>query len=111
MHDRCGPTQSNLLVGFTPFFLLFIIMNNDILRGKRGWPSPPPSLDDWTQSKKGGDGDWTIHKQRTVQQAILWKRKFTSLGTKLKSQQESELKVKANLISDRKGARKHGGSE
>ena len=52
-----------------------------------------------------------FHKHKTVQQAILWKRKFTSLGTKLKSQQESELKVKANLISDRKGARKHGGSE
>ena len=86
-------------------------MNNDILRGKRRWPSPPPSLDGWTQSKKRGDGDGTVHRQKTAQQAILWKRKFTSLGTKLKSQQENELKFKANLISDRKGARKHGGSE
>ena len=84
MHDRCGPTQSNLLVGFTPFFLLFIIMNNDILRGKRGWPSPPPSLDDWSQSKKGGDGDWTVPQTKNSSTGNIMEKKIYISRNKIK---------------------------
>lgn len=74
-------------------------MNNDI----RGWPSPPPSLDDWTQSKKRGGGDGTVPQTKNSSTDNIMDKKIYISRNKIKTQQESELKVKANLISDRKG--------